>query len=174
MPDTLNQWAAHWRIPEAALVDLRQRLCPAPLTVPVRSGSEAAVQQGVRLAAARDGVLLWRNNVGALLDQRGIPVRYGLANDTKATNARTKSADLIGVRPVEITPAHVGTTLGQFVSVEVKRPGWRWSGDAHELAQLNWASLIWSAGGHAVFADGPLTLAYQGGLIGHLVSRREP
>ena len=28
MPDTLNQWAARWRIPEAALVDLRTQLAP--------------------------------------------------------------------------------------------------------------------------------------------------
>jgi hypothetical protein len=173
MTDTLNQWAARWRIPEAALVDLRAQLAPPVPVVPVKQGSEAAVQQGVRLAAAREGVLLWRNNVGALLDQRGIPVRYGLANDTKAMNSRTKSADLIGVRPVEITPAHVGATIGQFVSVEVKAPGWRWSGDAHEMAQLNWASLIWAVGGHAVFANGPLTLAEQGGLIGHPVNRSE-
>lgn len=154
MPDTLNQWAARWRIPEAALVDLRAQLTPAAPVVPARPGSEASVQQGVRLAAAKRGVLLWRNNVGALLDQRGIPVRYGLANDTKDMNRRVKSADLIGVRPLRVTPDMVGSTIGQFVSFEVKAADWKWSGDAHEMAQLNWAALIWSVGGHATFTTG--------------------
>lgn len=99
---------------------------------------------------------MWRNNVGALLDKRGIPVRYGLANDSKEMNARVKSADLIGVRPRVVTSADVGTTIGQFVSIECKRPGWKWTGDAHELAQLNWASLIMAAGALATFSTGEL------------------
>ena len=154
MPDTLNQWAARWRIPEAALVDLRTQLAPPAPVVAVKPGSEASVQQGVRLAAAKQGILLWRNNVGALLDQRGIPVRYGLANDTKEMNRRVKSADLIGIRPLRITPDMVGSTIGQFISLEAKHLGWKWSGDAHEMAQLNWATLIWSVGGHATFTTG--------------------
>ena len=122
----------------------------------MRAGSEAAVQQQIRLEAARKGILLWRNNVGALLDKRGIPVRYGLANDSKEMNARVKSADLIGVRPRVVTSADLGTTIGQMVSVEVKHPGWRWTGDAHEMAQLNWASLLWSVGADARFSTGEI------------------
>ena len=38
-------------------------------------------------------------------------VRYGLCKG---------SADLIGIRPVLITPEMVGTTIGQFVGLEVK------------------------------------------------------
>lgn len=156
MPDTIARWAADWNIPAAALVDLRIRLCPPPTAAPVRPGSEAAVQQQIRLEAAKKGILLWRNNVGALLDKRGIPVRYGLANDSKEMNARVKSADLIGVRPRVVTSADLGTAIGQMVSVEVKHPGWRWTGDAHEMAQLNWASLLWSVGADARFSTGEI------------------
>lgn len=156
MADTLYRWAQDWAIPAAAIDDLRARLCPPLDPQRVRAGSEAAVQQQVRLAAAKAGVMLWRNNVGALLDQRGIPVRYGLANDTAAMNRRVKSADLIGISPRVVTSADVGTTIGQFVSIECKRPGWKWSGDAHELAQLNWASLVMTAGALATFSTGEL------------------
>lgn len=46
----------------------------------------------------------WRNNTGALKDQRGRLVRYGLKG----------SADIIGILPD-----------GRFLSVECKRPGGR-------------------------------------------------
>lgn len=120
--------------------------------------SEAAVQVAVRLEAARKGVALWRNNVGVLLDRRGVPVRYGLANDSSAVNANFKSADLIGIRPVLITPAHLGLTIGQFVSREVKAEGWRYTGDEREVAQLRWAELVLSLGGDAAFCTGEGTL----------------
>jgi hypothetical protein len=114
---------------------------------------ESEVQARVRLEAARRGWNLWRNNVGVLMDSRGVPVRYGLANDSKAVNANVKSGDLIGIRPVLITPQHVGHYIGQFVSVECKRDGWRASAtDEHEAAQMRWAQIVLLAGGHAVFA----------------------
>lgn len=116
--------------------------------------SEAAVQAAVRVEAAGKGVRLWRNNVGALLDARGVPVRYGLANDSAALNKVIKSADLIGVRPVLITEAHVGGTIGQFVSRECKKVGWTYGGDDHEQAQLNWANMVLAAGGDAGFCTG--------------------
>ena len=117
--------------------------------------SESAAQVLVRLEAARKGVTLWRNNVGVLLDKRGVPVRYGLANDSSAVNSQFKSADLIGIRPLLITPAHVGLVVGQFVSREIKAPGWRFSpNDPREAAQLRWAELVLSLGGDAAFATG--------------------
>lgn len=108
----------------------------------------------VRLEAPRYGVWLGRNNVGALLDKRGVPVRYGLANESKQMNEVMKSGDLIGIRAVLIQPWHVGTTIGQFVSRECKRPGWTYRGDAHETAQANWAALVTKYGGDAKFATG--------------------
>lgn len=118
----------------------------------VSAKSEASVQAEVRIAASAKGWRLFRNNVGVLRDERGIPVRFGLANDSKQLNAIVKSADLLGVRPVLITQEMVGTIIGQFVSVEVKAAGWKPSkSNKHEQAQRNWADMIHAMGGHAVF-----------------------
>ena len=54
---------------------------------------------------------LWRNNTGALVDQQGRFVRFGLCKG---------SSDLIGLRSLEITPELVGQRLAQFVALEVK------------------------------------------------------
>lgn len=151
--NTLQEWAEAWKIPSAAVADLQCRLCPLP-EHQLPGMSEAAVQGRVLLREAKTGTLLWRNNVGAFLDDRGIPVRYGLANTSKQMNERIKSADLIGCRPVLITPDMIGKTIGQFVSRECKSGDWQWSGTPRELAQLNWASLVCSAGGDACFIKG--------------------
>ena len=58
----------------------------ADIDADVRLLARAAVQAAVRLEAARMGILLFRNNVGALIDVRGIPVRYGLANESTQIN----------------------------------------------------------------------------------------
>jgi hypothetical protein len=117
--------------------------------------SETAVQAAVRLEAARRGMRLWRNNVGALLDSRGVPVRYGLANDSKQLNQMIKSADLVGWEVVRITPDMVGTYIARVLSVECKPEGWAFNpNDAHEVAQKAWADLINRDGGRALFATG--------------------
>ena len=54
---------------------------------------------------------LWRNNTGALVDQQGRFVRFGLCKG---------SSDLIGLRSLEITPEMVGQRLAQFVALEIK------------------------------------------------------
>lgn len=128
------------------------------LPATIKGDSEAAVQSAVRLEAAAKGVRLFRNNVGALKDTRGVPVRYGLANDSKQLNEVIKSGDLVGWRPVLIGPAHVGTTIAQFVSRECKEPGWRYTGEGREVAQLAWAELVTVGGGDAAFCTGTGTL----------------
>jgi len=121
------------------------------------TASEAYAQSLVRLAAAREPtVTLWRNNVGVLTDERGRPVRYGLANDSAALNQRLKSADLIGWRSTVITPAHVGTRVAVFASLEVKRLGWRYTGTEREVAQAAWRDMVRAAGGLADFTTGGL------------------
>ncbi len=77
----------------------------------------------VRLRAAELGYHLFRNNVGQLLDKEGRPVRFGLANDSKALNKALKSGDLIGWETITITPDMVGQRVARFLSVEVNAGG---------------------------------------------------
>lgn len=150
----INKWALRHRIPHAALNELRQIMGATPTDPPTVSGeSEAAIQKRVQLAATRQGWRLWRNNVGALKDERGVPVRYGLANDSAALNKVIKSSDLIGIKPTLVTPDMVGATVGQFVAREVKAAGWTYKGNAHEKAQLKFIELVTSLGGDACFIN---------------------
>jgi hypothetical protein len=174
MNSSVIQWAIRHQVSAAALEELRAiwgdvperescEMCDKGLThvgsqCPLPGHpkqSEAYVQSKVRLEAARLGVKLWRNNVGVLLNPKtGQPVRYGLANDSKRLNSAVKSGDLIGWRSVLITPAHVGSRIAQFLSRECKRPGWRYTGDEHEQAQLKWTQAVLADGGDACFVSG--------------------
>lgn len=156
----LYQWAHDFGIPLHALQNLQQRmgLLSLPPLPQLQGKDEAYIQTLLRLEASQKGVRLFRNNVGALKDVAGRLVRYGLANDSAKVNETIKSGDLIGIRPVVITPQHVGHILGQFVSREVKAPGWQFSGTPRELAQQNWANLINSLGGDACFANSSGTI----------------
>lgn len=115
---------------------------------------EATTTSFVRLEAAKSGDTLWRNNVGVLKDQTGRPVRYGLANDSPAMNKKIKSSDLIGIRPVLITPDMVGQVIGQFLAVEMKHEGWKFNHlDEREVAQKNFHDIVRANGGRAGFAS---------------------
>lgn len=115
---------------------------------------ETEVQRQVRLEAARLGIYLWRNNIGAATLENGSFVRWGLANDSSNVNSVMKSGDLIGVRRRIITQADVGRSFGQFVSRECKRENWIYTGTEAEVAQKKWRDLIRAAGGDAEFATG--------------------
>lgn len=156
---TIISWATRNNVSHAALAELQAifRLDVSESLV-TTGNSESAVQAQVRLEASRKGVQLWRNNVGVLTDERGVPVRYGLANDSKQLNAVIKSGDLIGWRSVLITPQMVGSMIAQFTSRECKRVGWSYKGDAREQAQLKWAEVLTAAGGDACFCSGEGTL----------------
>lgn len=162
IPVNLAAWATRHGVTPAAFVELRHILgndLGAPPATPADpTKAEGYVQSQVRLEASDRSVRLWRNNVGALVDERGVPVRYGLANDSKALNEKLKSSDLIGWRPRIIGPDMVGTIIAQFVARECKRANWRWSGDAREVAQQRWISMVLADGGDAAFATGPGTL----------------
>lgn len=73
--------------------------------------SEQELQQRIRLELGRGPVRLWRNNVGALRDQRGRLVSYGLCPG---------SSDLIGLRRLQVTPEHLGQELAVFCALEIK------------------------------------------------------
>jgi hypothetical protein len=75
---------------------------------------ETALQNAIRKALSEAGVTNFRNNTGALKDDRGRLVRYGLCKG---------SSDIIAIKPVTITEDMVGSVIGQFVAVEVKTAG---------------------------------------------------
>lgn len=150
---TLLEWQRKHGITAEALADL---VTMVGVDVPrsTKDTSEARVQDEARLLASKMGWRLFRNNVGVLKDERGVPVRYGLCNDSPAMNKRIKSSDLIGIRPVVITPDMVGSTIGQFVAREVKKAGWKYKGTEHEQAQLAFGTLIIGLGGDFRFWSG--------------------
>lgn len=153
MPN-LTEWGRKWNVPPAAIHDLErlmgagQALAEAPDDLAL----EASVQARIRLEAASKDCILWRNNVGACTDDRGNQVRYGLANESSKVNKVLKSSDLIGIKPLVITPAHVGWSVGVFMAREVKRAGWRYAGTPREKAQLAFIEMVLARGGDACFA----------------------
>jgi len=151
----INEWAERWNIPAEAIADLQATLVSQtsdPKTLP--GESEAAIQTRIRLEASKQGMRLWRNNIGAYQDLRGAWVRYGLANESKALNKQIKSSDLIGIKPIIIQPYHVGRTIGQFMALEVKKEGWTFKNTEREAAQLRFLELVTSMGGYARFTTG--------------------
>lgn len=154
---TLDEWAAKWAVPPEAIRELCLTAVHASDvddSVSHTSDSEARVQSEIRLEAAGLGVYLFRNNNGAGKLASGNFVRFGLGNDSAKVNEKLKSGDLIGVRRLLITPAHVGTYIGQFVSRECKRRDWRFSGTIEEQAQARWAALVIAQGGDAKIVQG--------------------
>ena len=151
----LDKWAARWHIPPHALAELKAAMGIHPAPVTVAGISEAAVQQQIRLEAAKYETALFRNNNGACMDEGGRLIRYGLANDSAAMNAKLKSSDLIGITPHTVTVHDVGSTIGVFTSIEVKKAGWAFRGNNREQAQLAWIQLVKKLGGRAQFATSP-------------------
>jgi len=145
-------WAARW--PQAA-AELTALLTPPVEQRATMPGSEARVQSEIRLEAAGKGYRLWRNNNGAMTDDTGRMVRYGLGHESKALSEAIKSSDLIGWKATLVTPAMVGQTIARFVSVETKAPGWHLTpGDKRGQAQARWLAMVNEAGGFGIFADG--------------------
>jgi hypothetical protein len=161
----ISEWAARNQVSTTALMELLELLADndhSPEAAdPDKLASEARQQSIVRLEAPKHGVWLTRNNVGVLPNpDTGRPVRYGLANESKAQNQVVKSADLIGFRKRVILPTDVGTVIAQFVSRECKAEGWKFKGTARELAQQRWRDFININGGDAAFASGPGSFNY--------------
>ncbi len=151
--NAFQQWARKWGISPEALADLDLM---AEAATSAGGSGEADVLGLVRLTASEAGWRVFRNNVGACHTDDGRFIRYGLANDSARVNASLKSSDLVGIRPILINPTHLGRTLGQFVAIECKRPGWRWRNTKREQAQHRFLTLIESLGGHGRFSTGEL------------------
>lgn len=148
---SLTDWAQTWGISQAALADLFavEPIAAAP------GINEASVQAAARVNATTLGGRLWRNNVGAGTLDSGSYIRWGLCNDSPAINRNLKSADLIGIYPRLISPADVGSFVGQFWSVECKRSDWRpHANNSRDQAQARWSLMIQSLGGRAQITTG--------------------
>ena len=95
----LTRWAIKHHVSLEALAELHDAVLGTDVTeAVVVSGigkSEAWAQSQVRIAFSASGGRAWRNNVGALPREDGVPVRFGLANDSAAQNRVLKSGDLI-------------------------------------------------------------------------------
>jgi hypothetical protein len=114
---------------------------------------ESASASHIRLEAARLGVDLWRNNVGALQDESGRVIRYGLCNDSAAVNRSIKSSDLIGLTPTIVTPDMVGSLVGIFTAIETKASDWSFiPSDQRAIAQAAFHDIVKRGGGFAGFA----------------------
>lgn len=115
---------------------------------------ESATASHIRLAAAQNGVHLWRNNSGAFQNDTGRWVRFGLGNDSKKISDVIKSSDFIGGTPVVVTPDMVGQTVLILTAVETKPSGWKLiPSDSRGLAQQNFHDIIKKLGGYAGFAS---------------------
>jgi len=118
--------------------------------------AESAVQTQQRLEAARMGLLLYRNNVGACEDKTGRLIRYGLANDSAEQNRHIKSSDLIGMTTVVVTSDMIGRRVAVFTAAECKRSDWQFSqADERACAQLRFHEIVRAAGGFAGFVQKP-------------------
>lgn len=118
---------------------------------------EQAVSTHVQLEAARNNILLMRNNVGVAVTQEGRHIRYGLMNSSMKENSQFKSSDFVGLTPVQAYVQGVGwTVLGVFTAIETKASMWQFNQmDERAVAQKRFIDLVSGYGAYAGFATGP-------------------
>jgi hypothetical protein len=75
---------------------------------------ELNILKTIMLALSKIGVIILRNNIGALFNEKGQLVRFGVGGKG--------GSDLIGINTIIITPEMVGDKIGVFVAIEVKAP----------------------------------------------------
>ncbi len=160
MNNPYYQWALKHGVSLAAIHELMRTIGIVENAnyVPDLDGDErgeALVQANERIAASERGVYAYRNNNGALKDEKtGRVVRFGLANDSSRINKVFKSSDLIGFYKVDITPDMVGRCIARFWARECKKPYWHFTGTEEEVAQQSFINLVNSCGGDAAFTNG--------------------
>lgn len=100
--------------------------------------SEADVNTMIReTMAAREDLVLWRNNRGEVLLPQG-RLRYGVGPNG--------ASDWIGYRVVTVTPDMVGLEFAQFVAVEAKAP----DAGSPDDAQVRFIDRVNAMGGKAI------------------------
>jgi hypothetical protein len=149
----ITQWARDWGVPQNMMTDLFNRLQPPHIPKADGVKSESWVSSVLNIEAGEYGSRLWRNNIGATETESGGYLRYGLCNESSQINEKLKSSDYIGITPICINQNHVGSVLGIFTAVEVKKQAWKFNGKGRENAQLNYINLVKSCGGFAGFIN---------------------
>ena len=113
--------------------------------------SERRIQSEILLALAEHGLSGWRQNVGtawagdvqrlkdgSVLIRNPRPIHAGLCKG---------SSDIIGLRPLVVTPEMIGQTIAQFAAIEVKNARGRLTDD-----QKRFQDFVAAKGGLAVVA----------------------
>jgi len=117
---------------------------------------ESQIQNELKLAYIELNGRAYRNNSGVLKNPDGVPVRYGLGNESKKINKVRKSSDLVGFLPVTITQSMVGHTIAVVTVTEAKKEGWRYTATDDERAQKAFIDIIVKFGGIGCFAQSVL------------------
>jgi hypothetical protein len=87
---------------------------------------EQGIQNQILTAMGRKGAYALRINSGTFWG--GKMVKHDgkylvLENPTKIQGAIAGTSDIVGCKPITITPEMVGNKIGRFVAIEVKKPG---------------------------------------------------
>lgn len=154
MKQSLLDWQAIHNISDEAMkhLSLLLHIENPPRDVTGDQRAESAIQAHIRIESHKTGNPLWRNNVGAALDDKGRHVRYGLGNDSKRLSQKWTSSDLIGI--TQVKAEYVGQTFGVFTAVEVKKSDWRFSpNNRREQAQLAFLQSVRALNGISMFAN---------------------
>lgn len=124
--------------------------------------SEKNIQSTIMLAASANGANVFRNNVAnavagqATRIERDGPVMLHKGDWVVKQGRRTQfglcvgSSDLIGWRPVTVTPDMVGRRIARFLALEVKTPTGRATDD-----QKNFIEAVRKNGGLAGVVRSP-------------------
>lgn len=107
---------------------------------------ESNIEKLCRLAAAKLGLVLWRNQRGKTQDMRGQWISYGLGPDG--------ASDEIGFYSTVITPDMVGQRIAIFSAIEIKKPGAK-TNPARLHNQISFIANIRKHGGIAGVAECP-------------------
>lgn len=154
MNQTLNEWAARHGISHDAFRELLTTLHPHTVELVEQPlSSEGSVQARLQVAAPQQGNSLWRNNAGAATTDDNRHIRFGVGNISEKLWDKWKSSDLIGITQITVGPRHLGSTLGVFTAVEVKKPGWKKPQNKREEAQMNFIANVNRMGGLGLFAQ---------------------
>lgn len=113
--------------------------------------TEHDIQNSIRIELGKHGIYTERMNAGSFWSGKTVAhdgKHLVLSDPTRIMGAVAGTSDLIGFRSVKITPDMVGTTVAQFIAIEVKKPGER-----PRKNQLDYLAMVNKRGGVGLWAD---------------------